>query len=471
MIATPTTRPASEAALFPKLSAESVSIWRQYGSLVKVGKGERLITEGQLAYPFYIVLTGHAQAVKILGPREIILANFGTSDFIGDVAMLAGAAASAEVRVLEDSTVIQITNETFRSLVVQGLAESAEVVSALAVRAAEVGAVGRNHEKLASIGRIAAGLAHELNNPAASICRQAAVLSQEIMNNQTISLQASGEFSESQQHLVASMAIELTGCGHASDSLWSQDQAELIEEWMNGRSIRNAVMYAAQLADLGVTVERLQALEDEIGTNSQSAVEWVANTVFLMTATKTIEAGSRRISDIVEKMRHYSHLDQAALKEIDLHAELDAVLAILAPRMQQIEVKKNYCEGVPRVTAFAAELNQAWTNLIENAIDAMPSGGKLTISTECDDYVVSVEIADTGIGVPAEIQDCIFDPFFTTKGVGEGYGLGLDFVHRTIVRRCHGAIHFTSQPGETRFRVQLPVSSSSSATLLPEPRG
>ena len=458
-------RLSEHSNLFPRLSPESVKLWHAHGQVAEVEDGTRLLAEGDAHYPFLILLSGTVQVVKQLGRQEIVLAVHEANDFVGEVTILAGSACPATAIARGRTKLLVIQNEVFRALVAQGDQEAVRIVRALAVRSAEIGAIGRHKEKLASIGRIAAGLAHELNNPAAAISRQAATLRDEIIRNQRLILSATGTYSPQQEEAILS-TLCLKRTAKEVDSLWLQDNNDQLEAWLTDLGVQGASLYAANLSDAGFTVDLLGPLQAQLGELTAPALQWIGNTLILLSASTAIQDGSRRISDILGRMRHYSHVDQSPMLEIDLHKEIDATLSVLVTRLTGVAVHRDYCSKMPRISAFAGELNQVWTNLIENAVDAMPHGGTLRISTSCDDTHASVEIADTGVGVKEEIQDCIFDPFFTTKDVGEGFGLGLDYAYRTVVRRHAGDIQFVSQPGDTRFRVHLPFAQDALAVSL-----
>jgi len=247
--------------------------------------------------------------------------------------------------------------------------------------------------------------------------------------------------------------------GVDGDPLAQSDREEAIRVWLENRQAPDAWKVAPVLADSGVGVGKLEALAAGVGDRALGDVLKRSSsllTVFKLTVE--IETSTRRISDLVRAIKEYSYMDQAPLQDVDVHQGIESTLTILGHWLKRgVTVVRDYDPSLPRVCAYGSELNQVWTNLIDNAIGAMHGEGEIRIRTARENDSVLVEIGDNGPGIPKEIQPRIFEPFFTTKPVGEGTGLGLDTVYR-IVTRHHGDIRVESKPGDTRFRVRLPVT-------------
>jgi signal transduction histidine kinase len=335
------------------------------------------------------------------------------------------------------------------------------LVSLMADRIRETTRVETQRDKLVALGKLSAGLAHELNNPAAAAQRatQSLRLTLETVRDASIRL-ARHAIPAEQREMITRFERE---AGHTLDAsvdpLAQSDREERITTWLEARHVPDAWKIAPALADAGVEIPKLESLADEVG--GEVLVDALIRIASLLTIAKLIgeiEISTKRISDLVQAIKEYSYMDQAAMKEVDLHQGLENTLTILHYQLKNgITVVRKYDNSLSRICAFGGELNQIWTNLIANAIEAMRGKGELRVRTARELDRVLVEIGDNGPGIPTEVMPHIFEPFFTTKGVGEGTGLGLDTVAR-IIRNYHGEIRVSSKPGDTRFQVLLPVT-------------
>jgi signal transduction histidine kinase len=247
------------------------------------------------------------------------------------------------------------------------------------------------------------------------------------------------------------------------DSLALSDREEEIATWLEARHVPEGWKVGPVLAEAGVKPRQLESLATQLGEKAlPDALSRVASLITVVSLVQEIESSTRRISELVRSIKEYSYMDQAPVQEIDLHKGIESTLIMLTHQLKGgVEIVRDYDPELPRICAYGGELNQVWTNLITNAVDAMNGKGRLGIRTRREIDNIVVEISDTGSGIPPEVQPHIFEPFFTTKGVGEGTGLGLDIVSR-IVRKHHGDIRFLSKPGDTRFRVCLPLTQPGS---------
>jgi signal transduction histidine kinase len=332
----------------------------------------------------------------------------------------------------------------------------------MADRIRETTRVETQRDKLMALGKLSAGLAHELNNPAAAAQRAAASLREALETVRDASIRlARHALSPEQREMITRFERE-AGQASASvpaDPLTQSDREERITTWLEARHVPEAWKVAPALADAGVEVPKLESLAAQVGeTVLCDALIRIASILTIAKLISEIEISTKRISHLVQAIKEYSYMDQAAMQEVDVHKGLENTLTILHHRLKNgIQVVRDYDQNLPQICAYGGELNQIWTNLIANAIEAMQGKGELRVRTARELDRVVVEIGDNGPGIPPDVLPHIYEPFFTTKGVGEGTGLGLDTVCR-IVRNHHGEIRVTTQPGDTRFQVYLPIT-------------
>jgi signal transduction histidine kinase len=337
------------------------------------------------------------------------------------------------------------------------------LVALMSDRIREVTRMETQQEKLMALGKLSAGLAHELNNPAAAARRAAQTLTEAMENVRSASLKLlQHSYSEAQRVSMLQFeqdAMKETASTEkqSSDPLDFNDREEEVTNWLERHNIDEPYKIASILADACITQHKLDALVATIGEDGVGYVlRRVAALITVYGLVREIDNSTRRISDLVTAIKRYSYMDQGALQEVSLQEDLDNTLKIFGHRLKEgITVIRDYDPELPRVCAYGGELNQVWTNLIDNAIDAMKGKGELRVRAHRELDCAVVEIGDNGAGIPPEMQGRVFEPFFTTKKVGEGTGLGLDTAMR-IVRKHHGSIDVRSQPGDTRFRVRLP---------------
>ncbi|HEY9894388.1 MAG TPA: ATP-binding protein, partial [Candidatus Sericytochromatia bacterium] len=310
---------------------------------------------------------------------------------------------------------------------------------------------------------LSAGLAHELNNPAAAGHRAAQQLREAIATIQTRLLKLCDELFPAAQRealvAVQQAAIAYLAADHRLTPLEQSDREDALTDWLDDHHFANGWTLAPVLVAGGIDIAQLDQLTQQLTPAALTeGLSWLAETLTLAGLVNEVEQSTSRISTLVKAIKSYSYMDQAPLQEVDLHEGLESTLTILNHKLKYgITVDRQYASKLPRISAYGSELNQVWTNLIDNAAYAMDGKGRLTIRTAIDHDQVFIEIADTGAGIPPTVQAHIFEPFFTTKGVGDGSGLGLDIVRRIIVNRHHGEVRVTSQPGNTRFQIWLPM--------------
>ena len=318
-------------------------------------------------------------------------------------------------------------------------------------------------EKMATLGTLAAGVAHELNNPAAATKRAAEQLREAIYGlGNAHHLLTSTVFSpEARQAIEAieQLALEKSKQVNSLDPITQSDRESEMEEWLDGQNIPDSWGLAPYLVALGIEISHLEQLMEAFENPLRpAALKWMAGIYLVYILLNEINQGSGRISEIVGALKNYSYLGQAPVQMVDIHEGIDNTLIILRNKMKKgITIYREYGEGVPEILAYGSELNQVWTNLLDNAVDAMNGQGEIWIRTRKEKGSVVVEIEDNGPGIPQAIQSRVFDPFFTTKEPGKGTGLGLSTTYGIVTEKHKGSISVHSHPGMTRFTVKLPV--------------
>jgi len=337
------------------------------------------------------------------------------------------------------------------------------LVGIMTDRVREATRIEQQRDRLASLGKLSAGLAHEMNNPAAAAKRAAAQLRTTLYRIKEASHQLGRrELTPTQKAEVEKLESSFTRQdGPPPDALTISDLEEQIDSLLRSHGQNDLWQLSAELAQRGIKPEALESLFENLDAGTaRAALVRIAASVEIASLLNEIESSTSRISDLVRAIKEYTYMDQSPVQNVDVVKSLETTLTIMHHKLKRgVTVQRDY-QPIPfLVNSFGSELNQVWTNLIDNAIDAMNGNGELRVRTFRDDGCVVVEIADNGPGISPEVRSHIFEPFFTTKGVGEGTGLGLDTVQR-IVRKHHGNIQINSKPGDTRFQVWLPLADA-----------
>jgi signal transduction histidine kinase len=447
-------------ALFDSLDDGQLGQLAAAGERVSFAAGDELFVEARPAESWWVLLAGTVSLVRRVGPEETVLARMDTpGQWAGGfrawdphgVYLATGRATSA-------GRMLRVPADALRELAAAWFPFGLHFILGLVGTVRRVESVARQREALVSLGTLAAGFAHEINNPAAAATRAAGAL-QDTGAALLTSFGRLGALSGEQLTGLDALRREITPAAVDQSPLAVADREDTLGEWLAGHGVGRDWVIAPALAAAGVGVDWCERAAGLLGAGPlEAGLEWVASSLTLSTLLAEVRESTGRVSDLVGVMRTYSQLDRASLQWTDVTEGLESTLVMLAARLRDgVDVVRDYGSDVPRIEAYAGELNQVWTHLIGNAVDAMRGAGTLRVSTRAAGDGVRVEIADSGPGMTDEVRAHAFEPFFTTKGVGEGSGLGLDVSRRIVVERHGGDIAIESQPGNTVLHVLLPA--------------
>ena len=451
-------------SLFSNLNDDDLIKLSEMVEEVRLLAGEELFHEGAIGHHAYVIQEGELEIIKESSDRQVLLAVRGPGEVIGEMALLEDAPRMATVRARSDSLLLALDKEEFNKLLESSQSALHALFYNVLTRLRDTEDMLRQSEKMAQLGTLTAGVAHELNNPAAAISRgrsqladllQNLLIDQSLLYSQDLDKRQRGELEMLQQ-----LALEKSKQATELDSLVRSDLLEEIEIWAEGKSILKYIdAVTANLVDLNLGINHLEKISQDFEKQKLILViKVVATSYAVFSLLAEMGEGAQRISAIVASLKSYSYLDQAPVQEIDIHKGLEDTLLIFGSSLKHgVSIKREYGKNLPNIQAFGSELNQVWTNLIDNAIDAMSGKGEIIIRSYQEGEWVVVEVEDNGPGVPQEIQGKVFDPFFTTKAIGKGTGLGLNISYNIIVNKHRGDFRITSQPGKTIFAVWLPI--------------
>ena len=437
----------------------------RHGQEFFANPGDTLFEEGAFAEHMVLILKGEIHVRRQHGGPMAL--------FIGRAGQMTGVLPFSRMKsyggqgfAVSPVWMLLIHRSVFPEMLQAVPSMAQRVVSTLLDRVREVTRIEQQAEKLAALGQLAGNLAHELNNPASAAQRAAASLLTALRANRSnrIKLIALRLTEEQMENIVAWEEKILARTGESLDPPAETDaigfigREESLRAWLTGVGCGDAWEVAAQLAEQRVTTADLDELRGFLSPNECCvALQYFARYLRSARSAETIVNSTARIFDLIGAVKDYSNMDRAPILEVDVPAGLDATLQMLASRMTHIEIERDYQADLPRISAYGGELNQVWTALIENALDALGNSGRLRVACKLEAEMLLVEIWDTGPGIPPELQERIFEPFFTTKAPGKGLGLGLDNAMR-IVRKHRGHLSVKSEPGSTCFRVRLPLN-------------
>jgi len=454
--------------LFEKLSDEQLQWLCERGHVELIDAGP-VFAEGSPATCFYVLLEGTVVMSRRVGADDVEVGRTSQRGaysgawyaYMGD---RVPQVYNGSMRITEPSRFFVIDASVFAELMREWFPMAVHLLEGVFYGNKNWQQAIGQRERLLALGSLSAGLTHELNNPAAAAVRATAALRERVAGmRHKLGLIAGGKWDRTTLETLIQLqeeAAERVPKAPALSPLEASDREDAIADWLEDHGCHDGWDLAPTFVAAGLDVDWLDHVEAAVDASTLgSALRWLNYTVDTELLMNEIEDSTTRISTLVGAAKQYSQLDRAPYQVVDVHELLDSTLLMLSGKIPPgIEVVKEYDRSLPSVPAYAGELNQVWTNLIDNAVSAMGSSGRLTVRTGMDRDEVFVEFGDTGPGVPPEIRNRIFEPFFTTKPVGEGTGLGLDISWRIVVNKHHGDISLESVPGDTRFRVRLPVT-------------
>ncbi len=431
---------------------------------VHLPAGEILFHEGNMPTCLHIVLDGELRITKRVEGQETEIDRLTPGMLTGDIGLFIGLPHIATARAARPTHLLQFGVDTFQALIAHSPAVARAMLPLMGARVQGAEVLVREREQLAALGKLAAGLAHELNNPAAAGQRAAAQLRE--------------TFTALGEHMRALMDVRLSPeAGAALAAIQEEartaqpplapldrsEREDAVAEWLDAHAVPDGWDLAPALIGAGLTTGWLDALAAALDPAAVGpVVSWLADAMTADSLVRDIGESTARIVELVRAVKNYSRMDEAPQGDVDVREGLDSTLAMLGHKLRgaAIIVTREYDPDLPRIVAYGSELNQVWTNLIDNAIDAMDEmdGARvLLLRATADGDAVRVEVGDNGPGIPPEVVERVFQPFFTTKAQGKGTGLGLDISYRIVVNRHGGDLRVVSRPGETRMQVRLPL--------------
>ena len=458
-----TLRELQTVPLFSTLAEGQLGCLEQ-GEVIHLDARTVLTNEGDPIEFFYVLLEGEMRISRNYGNQAILMGVAKPGSFLGELPLLLDSPIVATVRTLKPCRLFRLAKDDFWRMLSTCPSVASQIFRTMATRVRNLEGYSQQREKLASLGTMAAGLAHELNNPATAARRASANLREVVDNLQSCACELHESLKpEHWQPLIdaSQNAIARLAKSAPLNSVTRSDREEEVTTWLEQHGVPDGWKLAPAFVGAGLDGNELTALAGELpGEALRYALGWLEASLSLNSLLNEIDGSTGRIAELVKAVKSYSHMDKSPMQEVDVHEGIESTLTMLGHKLKNVAVTRKYDHAVPHIMAYGGELNQVWTNLIDNAIYAVKGTGKICIATFHDDDQVVVEIADNGAGIPPDVQSHIFEPFYTTKGVGSGTGLGLVISNRIVADRHGGEIEFESEPGDTRFKVRLPIKQS-----------
>ncbi|HVU12484.1 MAG TPA: ATP-binding protein [Phototrophicaceae bacterium] len=430
--------------------------------LTHLNNGDYFVKEGDADVHFSVVLEGEMQVSRLLHGVVNVVGTTPRGITCGQLNLLNNTPAEQTIQAIMPSTLMIFEPDAFRAIFSACPTVGSRILRIAAERMAMFASQETQQQKMAALGKLSAGLAHELNNPAAAARRGAQSLREMLpaLQMETIGLN-SCYFNPMQTEALMNVQNGLiTRVTHPPtlSPIERGDREEAVGNWLDEHGISEAWEIAPVLVNAGFTLDELSQLAGQMGQQyARQVITWLGHTLTVTELLDSVDQSARRISDLVGAIKEYTYMDRARIAdEVDLQNGLENTLKVLNHKLKNVTIVRDYDVTLPKVMGIGSDLNQVWTNLIDNAIDAMKGQGTLQVITRNENTFAMIEIADDGAGIPSEVLPHIFSPFYTTKGVGSGVGLGLDTSYR-IIQQHNATVEVQSQPGRTRFIVRIPV--------------
>jgi signal transduction histidine kinase len=452
--------------LFEKLTEEQLT-WLCERGHVELHEPGFVIREGERATCLYVLLEGTIALSRKVGDDEVETTRTDQRGaYAGAWAAFLDSDATrtynASMRAITPVRFFTLSADDFTALMKQWFPMALHLLEGLFYGSQRTQRAVGDRERLLALGSLSAGLTHELNNPAAAAVRATSSLRDRVAGmRHKLGKIAGGKWDRGELVTLVELqerAVEQVAKAPELSPLEASDREDELADWFEAHGVGNAYNLAPTFVQAGLDAAWMDQVHGLVGDEMlEGAIAWLNYTLETELLMNEIEDSTNRISTLVSAAKQYSQMDRAPHQVLDVHELLDSTLVMLSRKIGDVHVVKDYDRSLPDIPVYGAELNQVWTNIIDNALQAMEGSGTLTIRTSRVDDMLQVEIGDTGPGIPAEIVGRIFEPFFTTKPVGEGTGLGLDISWRIVVNKHHGDLSVESKPGDTRFRVRLPL--------------
>ncbi len=449
--------------LFDDLTDAELALWEAAAEERSYGPDEIIAEQGEPCEGIWLFLEGKARSLLVTSGRTEPIGHQAAPTWTFAIATLTGG--DYGIRFVAESAcrLALVPRERAVALTLSQPSVHGRIMSQVAPVMSRITTIEQSREHLTSLGTMAAGLAHELNNPAAAARRAASDLTEALDTiSQTLDAFVTSGVEREEAHGLVELQREALARAAGQTKLEALDASDAEDELLDvleDAGVAEAWRLAPALATAGVDADWVARVRAKAGPATDATLRWVAATLTANELAAELTESTDRMSRLVGAVKSYAYMDRGDVVEVDLHEGLETTVAVLGHKLKHtgIKVVREYDRALPRATVRGSELNQVWTNLLDNAIDALGQDGTITIRTRLDGDCALIEVEDDGPGIPAEVQERVLEPFFTTKGVGAGTGLGLDAARRIVVDRHDGSLAFESAPGRTVFRVWLPL--------------